>query len=208
LRKISFFAACLDRGFKEGEDRLIKLPEDDPKVVEKVLEYLYGSNFEYPALRERSEYHDEVDEEERPHWALLARCYATADKYCLEDLQNKIMDFVKQAMKKRRVCASAIQELTKAGLRACPMRRFLLKEMAVECTGEEEQEESDEESFGVKLHPEHLRLLSGASHDAEDLFSAYRKVSKKAPASWPSKDSPECNWHVHKVSEKCSKKEV
>ena len=40
--KSSFFAACLDKGFKEGEDSLITLPEDDSDVMGKVLEYLYG----------------------------------------------------------------------------------------------------------------------------------------------------------------------
>ena len=206
--KCSFFAACLDKDFKEGEEGLVKLPEDDPNAIEKVLEYLYSSNFEYSALADVDGCNDEVEKEDRPHWAFLAKCYAVADKYCLEDLQNKIMDIVKDAVKQRPVCASGIQELTKAGLRACPMRRFLLKEMAFEAIEEEDKEESDEEGFGVKIDSGHSKLLYGGGYDAKDLFSAYQNVTKQKSCGYPSRSTFKCDWHIHKVSEKCLKKEV
>ena len=203
--KCSFFAACLDKDFKEGGDSLVKLPEDDPNAIEKVLEYLYSGSFEYPALN-WTQRGCGVGEE-RSRSVFLAKCYATADKYCLEDLQNKIMDWVKDAMKHKMVCASGLQELTKAGLRSCPMRRFLLKEMAIEAI-RAEAAESHEEGLGAKTHPEHSKLLSGGGYDAEDLFSAYQNVTKQKFPEYPSRSTLKCDWHIHKVSEKCLKKEV
>lgn len=197
--KSSFFAACLDKGFKEGEDSLITLPEDDSDVMGKVLEYLYGGNFQYPAIEPLRKWDDPVnDEEERPHWAFLTECYIAADKYCLEDLQNKIMDFVKDVIQYRPVYASGIQELTKAGLTECPLREFLLQEMASELSDDATG------SFGCGMNTEHFKLLSLNKVDAEALVHYCISILKEPRGSFPSRYGNACDWHIHETSKKCS----
>ena len=178
--------------------------------MKKVLEYLYSSNFDYEGLSNNCTKVDEDDEAMECHWAMLANCYIAADKYCLEDLQNKIMDFVKDAAKHNRIYASAVHHLSEAGLRSCPMRRFLLEEVAVGlCRVETENKDFDEEKrIGPEIHPESSKLLASSGCDAEDLLLTFSKCCK----NWeyyevPSTRTNKCDWHVHKKSEKCSRTE-
>jgi hypothetical protein len=148
----------------------------------------------------------EIEEREvRNDWAVLAKCYTTADKYCLEDLQNKIMDFVKEnANLTTSICASGIQQLSQAGLRACRMRIFLLKEMAYEVKERRDDQIEDEgEDISNFIRPEVSLLLAGAGYDAEDLLVECVKVMGEHGGGYPSVITSKCDWHVHKDGKKC-----
>ena len=139
----------------------------------------------------------QAKEEVRNCWASLARCYSAADKYCLKNLQNKIMDFATEAAGLTQVFASGIQEFSKAGLRGCSMRMFLLQEMAYEQLPAKEGEE-----FVIEIGEEQSKLLTGPGYDAEDLVLACLNLSRAPYSIWPSHTN-NCDWHVHKESKKC-----
>ena len=80
---------------------------------------------------------------------------------CLKDLQNKIMDITKQASTRSIVFTGATITLTKAGLRECNMRRFLLRKLVVELSRIDLEE---------PLETKTRRLLAASIEDAEDML--------------------------------------
>ena len=68
--------------FSEGSNRLIRLPEDDPDLIGRMLEFLYGSH--QVALRFNRPGHEAAEK--------LLAIYFVADKYRLAKLQESIME--------------------------------------------------------------------------------------------------------------------
>jgi hypothetical protein len=111
------------------------------------------------------------------------------------------MDFAKGAAGLTKIYASGIQEFSKAGLRGCLMRMFLLQEMA---SGKFPASEG--EKFVIGVGEEQSKLLTGGGYDAEDLILAYLNVTR-APYSIRKWNTNNCDWHVHKESKKCLEEE-
>ena len=87
LIKVSWFDTCLRQPMEEGLSNVIKLPEDNPKVIEDFLGFLYLGR---PVVEKYS--------------PTLSGCYSLlnlyrlADRFDYEEVQNAVMDqFVKIA---------------------------------------------------------------------------------------------------------------
>ena len=102
VTKARYFAGCLDSTLQGSHTKIIKLPGDELAVVAKVLEYLYSGKIEVATFKA-----DIRSEEERLQYFLLAKMYIAADKFCMEAMQNMLMDVVKQTLLKRLADASA-----------------------------------------------------------------------------------------------------
>lgn len=121
----------MDGGFKEGNTNEIHLPEDDPKVFNIILHVLY---------------HDELARLLRPIsgdgcdayllFNLLLDVYIAADKYCFEQLQNRVVTFFAEMCKTTIFRATLISRLTKAGLVDSRLRALLLQNKAYELAWE------------------------------------------------------------------------
>lgn len=85
LCKIEFFQKCFRGTFKKSEGKQIRLPEDEPNVIIAMLEYMYFGTL--PRATQLSKFHEGMN---------LAKLYAAAVKYCMEDLQNDLADRFRQ----------------------------------------------------------------------------------------------------------------
>jgi speckle-type POZ protein len=72
-----FKKACATGRFKEGETGAIDLPEDEPSIVNAMLQYLYTFDYNYA-----------VDEKQDPLAVAHAKVYALADKYDIGPLKT------------------------------------------------------------------------------------------------------------------------
>ena len=83
LTKIDYFAKCLnDDRFAEGRLNEVELPEDNLNAWEEILHYLYGQHYQ-------SSTHEPPDRSMRRHYL---QTWILADKYCIEDLCNLLID--------------------------------------------------------------------------------------------------------------------
>ena len=78
--KSEYFRKTLQTGFKEGVDREIKLPDDDPEVIAAFLAWVYTNNL------------DHLDPDDVRSSDRTLQLYRFADKICLIPLQNSCLD--------------------------------------------------------------------------------------------------------------------
>lgn len=90
ITKARYFAGCLGYTLQESHTRIIRLPEDEPAVIAKVVEYLYSGKFEVKIFEDEIESHKEGSQ-----IRLVVNSYIVADKYCMEHLQNMAMDLLR-----------------------------------------------------------------------------------------------------------------
>ncbi|KAJ9603702.1 hypothetical protein H2200_011888 [Cladophialophora chaetospira] len=75
LRQCPFFDKCLSSGMREEHEKSINLPDDDPTAIEVIIEWLYAKT---------------IDRLQCGNHYIVA--YVAADKYCMRELQNSIID--------------------------------------------------------------------------------------------------------------------
>ena len=90
LRRCDWFAKCLDAGMREAHEDIVRLPEDDPAVVEQLISWLYCWQFEHGL--EQLERLGAQSEAVPKVFRLLIGVYLLAKKLCIEELQNQIID--------------------------------------------------------------------------------------------------------------------
>ena len=170
----------------------ITLPEDNPEVFEKLLEYIYYGQIKTKTI-------DELlaapDEEGNGYLMLFINVYADADKYCMEACQNHVMDLFFRWCKWSYPVASTIIELGKRGLRTCNLRRFLIHDLCLRTKDYSWQEDTI-------LDGASMQLITAGGDDAVDYFTACMQRNTERDSS----DHPglECDWHTHNTTEKCS----
>lgn len=86
--KSPFFDAACNGGFIESVEDIIHLPEDQPAVVELLLDWVYTGEFANP----------ETESANLISWHNTAALYILADKMQMQDLSNAVIDlWVKNA---------------------------------------------------------------------------------------------------------------
>lgn len=80
------FNAALNGAFSESFKRSMNLPEDDPEVFERLVQWLYWKAFDLPPFVEGASHDAQII------FMHLARLYVAADKYGIIDLKNSVMD--------------------------------------------------------------------------------------------------------------------
>lgn len=123
ITKARYFAGCLGYTLQESHTRIIRLPEDEPAVIAKVVEYLYSGKFEVKIFEDEIESHKEGSQ-----IRLVVNSYIVADKYCMEHLQNMAMDLLRDI---RFIGATTtLSMLAEANLLQSPMERSVLQAVA------------------------------------------------------------------------------
>nr|OQO29842.1 hypothetical protein B0A51_01999 [Rachicladosporium sp. CCFEE 5018] len=77
-----FFAKACDGGFKEATSNIIEMPDDDPKAVNALVEYLYGRDFTQADDKDDNGFDEDI--------ALLVSIFQLADKYMVQPLQGLV----------------------------------------------------------------------------------------------------------------------
>ncbi|KAL6714131.1 hypothetical protein ACLMJK_008625 [Lecanora helva] len=82
-----FFSACCWGNFKEAKSKCIDLSDDDPKLLSKLLDYLYALEYnviDVPSSNDSNSYHPEL--------MVHASLYIIADKYGVNGLKTIAKD--------------------------------------------------------------------------------------------------------------------
>ncbi|KAK5192491.1 hypothetical protein LTR47_005572 [Exophiala xenobiotica] len=126
LTRSDYFAKCL-QNFKEGVQNKVKLPEDSPADILRILCFLYtGKRFE-------GDTGAQCRSPDR-NWTTqgvtdLISIYITADKYCVTDMRSGVV---------YRICSvpvksfdlSHLQQFNDAGLGDCAVSRYIILKIA------------------------------------------------------------------------------
>ena len=193
LTRAKYFHRCLEGNFIENQMRKIILPEDDPSVFEKLIEYLYAGKICAQKFDTLLQEPPEIE-----HMSLLARVYVAADKYCMEDCQSHVLDHFWDfhVGKASRVpCPQAIAELR--DLPKSPLRKLLIRKLAFcLCSKANEHRELIEREKAI------LDMVAGGGADAQDLFTACLDSIARTGVVV---EQRRCRFHVHDLTE-CKKR--
>ena len=197
LTKVKFFAACLNSSFRESKDRHILLPEEEPEVFEKILEYLYRGSIEAKVFAGLEDADLDYWGQETDYTLLMGKVWVAADKYCMEECQNQVMDYFLRYCRWRWISPLLISELSKRGLRECLLRKLAMSDVALKSFSPKPIWNA---SIGV--HAESMKLLDAGGIDAQDVFQACVQWMKEG--RYDKKAFNPCAWHVHNFTKKCS----
>lgn len=96
LKKYSnFFSAALGKGWLESQEKVVRLPEDDPSPFEVFAKFLYSGRIYSTAASDESGETDD-DYAEDPEWERLALCWILGDKLGSVDFQDASIDAIIQ----------------------------------------------------------------------------------------------------------------
>ena len=190
ITEVDYFAKCL-KNFEESKTLEITLPEDNPEVFEKLLEYIYYGQIKTKTVDELMA---APDEEKEGYLMLLFNVYVDADKYCMEACQNHVMDFFFQYSHNYYPRPCTIFELGKRGLRTCKLRKFLIHDLSLATKEYSWQQDTI-------LDEDIMQVVTAGGDDAVDYFTACMQRNTEANSSNP--PGEKCDWHTHNTTEEC-----
>jgi hypothetical protein len=198
LRQAKFFATFSESSFRDRKDTEILLPEEEPEVFEKILEYLYHDKIEAEVFDLREDGDAAYTSRETQTILLMAKVWVAANKYCMEACQNHIMDYFVAHCVNRVPPMLIVSEISKQGLRHCLLKKLVMREVAAWLlTPGHDWEEQLKEGSNNNV----MEVMDSGGNDAKDFF--------KACVQWvvTQRDEKEveepCRWHVHKITKKC-----
>jgi hypothetical protein len=131
LKRIPYFQKGLGGQFQEATTKTIKLPDDQPELFEQIMEYAYRGQCTFsrtmPVDRDRTE--QQLDEA-RDTLMLLLQLYALADRLCIEELANHLVDLYIESCTHFAVLGEAMAYLTDRGPPNGKLRDFALEQTA------------------------------------------------------------------------------
>ncbi len=83
-----YFDKAFNSGFKEAQDGVIHLVEEDPEMFDLLINYFYHDSLPAFPSEEFSDDQDGCDEYVDYLWTL----FYVAEKFCIDELANRIMD--------------------------------------------------------------------------------------------------------------------
>lgn len=186
--RMPVFDNMFNGGFKEAAEDRAKLPEDDPRTFEFVLEWLYTSQFR------------QIPYERIMLLApLYCSLYAFAEKYCQSELMDFAMSSYLTFLQNHRRLPSVqdiefTYEHTASG---SPLRRLMVQSLSWVIVNKPNKGEWVSGSLCKVLHASKELLMDYLDYNR-------MRVAKEVvnPISW----TDECYFHVHAKGEACSVK--
>jgi hypothetical protein len=193
LTRVKFFAACLDSGFRESKENEILLPEEEPEVFERILEYLYHDRID--AVR-MDTYDSEYVMLEDQIAVFMAKVWLAADKYCMEECQNHVMDYFLGYLSIRWPSPKILSEISKRGMRDCLLRKLIMEDLAACLLSQgSDWENATENDCNI------MKLVDAGGIDAQDFFKIC--LAWAAAGRTGRSTDEHCKWHIHNTTDKC-----
>lgn len=192
LLETPYFSRLLDGLLREGGSTQASLPDDSPAACERVLRYVYTgkvvSNIPGPECPDGYENGNEAIDET----LLVMRMYLLADKLCLEDLANDLIDELRKSYKTWNISDYELKLALEYGNQT--LKRLTLRKLVY-------QIKQDGWETVVTGNPDKIGKLlrSNAQHgmDVAKAISGYHDLDDL------SRDADSCSWHVHEMRSKC-----
>ena len=155
-----YFRNALKGCWKEGQDNIIELPDDDPEVF-RVFQYWLFSRRLY---HEETTLADKQDVEEVPlSYGHIVNIFLFADRRGIKELANEALDSLRaKVCQKWEHSADYFQTIYENTLKGSPLRRFVVDYLIV---GRAFNNFGNEEEYVRKFPHEMLVDLIQASHD-------------------------------------------
>ena len=109
----------------EAQSNTITLPEDDPAVLGQIFHYYFGK-LEYAT----TDYVKSGPPGRQRILKLYREVYITADKFCMEELSNLLIDWLVKQSETSVLTIAGVEEMFVRGLEDSPLVLFSTKALA------------------------------------------------------------------------------
>ncbi|KAI1609257.1 hypothetical protein EDD37DRAFT_653780 [Exophiala viscosa] len=131
LTRCSYFAKCLDDRFEEGINNKIKLPQESPEDLLKLLSWLYTGKL-YAGDREDMQIVELRSEPTTMAVMDLINLFIIADKYCCDRMAAKVLEIVgdSDCIGPEEVSVCHLERVYDADLRGSLLWQVLMEKLA------------------------------------------------------------------------------
>jgi BTB/POZ domain len=192
--KAPFFDSCLRYSMREGRENIVGLPEEDPKVVEDFIGFLYLGRVTleiyFTGIAETVANHDHLGPRD-PNLEAIMRLYQLLETYNFEELQNLLMDGFTALARVDYIDAHFLRIMDAEFRIDCPFVRFWSADTAynLNICGFCGTEDKD-------------RMLNWVADGGELVKKIFGMMVERGLENPQEKDKYE--WHVHEYTPKCS----
>ena len=190
LCQVPFFAKCLQPGFTEHEERTIRLPEDDPEEVEQLLKHAVSGG---EALKKELVQDIQTSYFDRRRDIFAVKLYILANKFGYEDMQNSVVDALRQSYNEVIPLATVFYPLEAAGLQGSKLFAYLTSSMVDSIEGQ-----------GWEFMAERPGWNEWIANGGRSVRQVMKKLVSYGGA--PDPENMErfiCRWHDHVSTPKC-----
>ncbi len=112
LARCLFFRKCLSSGMREQQEKVINLPEDNADDIDIIIKWLYGQK-----------------DLEETDILRVASAYGTANKFCLPELENALIDAFRNICATHRLNPGEAMLIWHAASEGCMLRNLLVNQL-------------------------------------------------------------------------------
>ena len=125
-REVPFFEKCLSNDIREKQENTIRLPEEEPELVEQFLKLaFYHIEVKLDLLQPIYVHHPYSS-------SMLVRLFVLADKLAADAQQNKVMDLLRANLAIYALPEKSLETLLHAGLENSMLCKMLTTQLAWE----------------------------------------------------------------------------
>ena len=192
-REVPFFDKCLSNDCKEKQENTIRLPEEEPELVERFLKLvLYHKDTKFDPLQPIYVYPPDAG-------SMLVRLFVLADKLDAEAQQNKVMDLLRANLYIHGF-EKSLETLLHAGLENSKLFDMLTTQLAWEMKWHVWWEI-------IESHPDFNDWLQKGGLAVREVVRKSMEARSLEPQSLTVDDwaLPEvlCKWHSHNSTPPC-----
>lgn len=178
-----YFRACFDGKFKEAENKIFNLPDDDVEAFKLFVDWLYGAPLK------------KFGPEELPSYLALL---VFSEKICLEFLHNETMNriraFFRTCHEDHPVSTRTIQYMYENTSPRSPLRYFIISLAAWTCV-----QSANTALTGIAYE----ELLRQGGDFPVDFTLSLALIQTPSGASQDPRSVPSCTFHNHKDTPRC-----
>lgn len=194
--EIPFFDKCLSAGFREGEEKVIRLPDDDPRAVEMLLEFLVFNKLPSRAVV-NGKYGITLATDTV---LIMTDLLILGDKLGSEAFQNTVMDHIRRMSREFLINPKHVDNLDRAGARHLKGYEFLVAQLIFDL-------QSKFDKYKTKFEGGFNTWVEGGGEAVKDVLEKLAtrwSDNVKEPCTGTQLDDW-CKWHTHSTTLKCTK---
>jgi hypothetical protein len=194
LEKIPLFQKCLESGFRESQEKVIRMPEDVPEEVEQLLTFAFLTVYNQSSEHQLFEV-DPTEQELHEHERMIIKLYVLAYKAGFEEFQNFLVDELRKCCAGRFFSVQLFQVLEQAGLENSKMFSYMITQTRFDVA----------HLSWNDLNPMSVcnRWLPSGGRSVPELLKKFLRGTDEPDN--PSTVDYGCRWHVHKSTPTCVK---
>ncbi|KAK7899737.1 hypothetical protein LTR67_003482 [Exophiala xenobiotica] len=194
VSKCPFFKKCLRSGMKEEQEKTVNLPEELPVAFDTLVQWMYTGKMVMEPRMQIS-YID---------------AYLLADKFCMHDLQNSIMDAYRGTCVPFAIWPGTLHDVWTRSTEKCLLRKFCFDHVHFTLSNLHDWNKSHLFISPSKVFRAQIdQLIFSGSPASHALFWKLARFDTglSQTTNSPVADDPAlllgCVYHVHKDGEKC-----